>query len=291
LVMTTKLDIERKKIEAVWNSFKDNTAPMFSATPGHEEEFLKAELVGSEFIEFLKRPNNFDPTTLKGMIQFIELCQEEKKLMNWTIALKLKGRSQRKLGTDFSMLPCETGLAVRNAPTSEHGLNQLRTDKVFRVSGKSANIISSNLDLALTLTGDEIKIAEKEFLQERRKSLKNKKLSDEEIEGLLPKTIPERVYRERIPDSHGILIIYLFDTHHSLVPKKDPEGQFQTFVREEGYDLDIPLVGYAIGFPPIDGAPGGQYAVGDYDLNDEGAEEDVSDDDMALPGDEVVSNL
>jgi hypothetical protein len=288
LVMTTKFDITRQNVETVWNSFRDHTASLLSAPPGRQMNFLKAEVTGHEFIEFLRRPNNFDPTTLEDMIRFIELCQEDGKLVDWTIALKLNGQSKRTIRPEFSRLPCETGLVVRNAPSTEHSRDQFLSGKVFRASGKSANIVSSNLDLAITLEAHEIEAAEREFLRQRRNSLEKRRLSEEEIEKQLPKTIPERVYRERIPQTRGILIIYLFDSYHSFVPKHDPDGKFEKFVKEGGYNLDIPLVGYAIGFPPIEGAPGGQYAKGDYDLEDEGDDEDVSYDDMSLPDDEIT---
>ena len=55
-------------------------------------------------------------------------------------------------------------------------------------------------------------------------------------------------------------------------------------VDEDGIDLNVPLVGYAIGIPPIDPDPGGTYVKGDYDITDDD-EETVEDEDDEVPSD------
>lgn len=292
LEMTTKFNISLNKIDEVWSNFKNYTAPLFNASNDVDDKFAKVELKGAEIIEFLKRPNNFDPVNLDAMIRFIELCQQSNKLTDWTIALKKTGASKNTLSTGESKLSFETSLVVRNGPNLKQSelRQQFFEEKVFRASGKSANIVSSSGDLSITLNETEILDAEREFKSQRLKTLLAGGLpADEAEQKVSSTTIPERVYRERIPEFRAVLLIYLFDSHHCFNQVKvDQDSEFAEFVRMGGYDLNVPLVGYAIGFPPIkDKSLGGIYAHGDYDLSvDEDFEEDDSTEDISVPRDE-----
>jgi hypothetical protein len=44
-------------------------------------------------------------------------------------------------------------------------------------------------------------------------------------------------------------------------------GTYQRAVMENKIDFKLPLVGYAIEFPPIENDPGGTYLQGDYELD------------------------
>lgn len=291
LEMTTKFDVSPEKVESVWENFKCVTAPLLNSSNDINDNFAKAELKGSEIVDFLRKPNNFDPVNLDTMIQFIDLCQRSGKLTDWTVALKRTGASKQVLSSKFSRLNFDNELAVRNGPN--FGQTSLRQqfieDKVFRASGRSANIVSSSKDLSVALGDDEILSAEREFRDQRIRALELGGLSSEDAENkVFTTTIPERVYRERIPDYRAILLIYLFDARHCFnQAKKVEDNEFLELVQAGQYDLNVPLVGYAIGFPPInDRSLGGTYTHGDYDLTiDEDIEED-SDEDMSIPQDE-----
>ena len=102
------------------------------------------------------------------------------------------------------------------------------------------------------------------------------------------KTIPERCYREKMTENQGLLVIYLFDSEYVFNQKgknsdnleKNSEGlilkeEFKNYIDTNDIDTKIPLVGFAIGFPPMENDPGGIYMQGDYKLNeDEGEDED-----------------
>src|SRR5690606_34251587 len=94
-------------------------------------------------------------------------------------------------------------------------------------------------------------------------------------------TKPERIYRERMSENEGLLVIYLFDSYYSFNQEKGKEiTEFTDYVKDNNIDLNIPLVGYAIGFPPIEDAPGGIYLQGDYDLE---ADDEADDLEGVLP--------
>ena len=121
---------------------------------------------------------------------------------------------------------------------------------------------------------------------------KNKNISREEARKNI-KTIPERVYREIIGEDEAVLIVYLFDSHYSFnhAPGKKPDEKFIAYVDDKGIDLNIPLVGYAIGIPPIENDPGGFYSKGDYDLEeDEFDGQDCLDEDSIVPDDSNESS-
>lgn len=294
LEMTTKFSVKKEKIEGVWNSFTSKVAPLFGPLESSDAPFFTTELKGADFLNFLKIENNFDPTTLKAMIRFIELCQSDGKLADWTIAVKRFGASEREILVGESKLPDKTGMVIRNGPSeaSQHRSLFLE-DQVFRATGSSANIVSSPLDLAIVLTEHEIEEAERQFREERMARLIAEGLSKEDAAKDAQKTkVPERAYRERIPEHKGVLIIYLFDSRYSFnqLGKNKSDEEFRNFVEEGDYDLAIPIVGYAIGFPPIEDDPGGIYAHGDYDLDeDEAGDDGTETDDTSVPDDEVAA--
>ena len=291
LEMTTKFDVSREKIESVWENFKCVTAPLLNKSNDINDNFAKAELKGSQIVDFLRKPNNFDPVNLDMMIQFIELCQQSGKLTDWTVALKRTGASKQSLDSQFSGLTFDSELVVRNGPNPRQSIlrEQFIKDKVFRASGKSANIVSSSRDLSVTATDHETLNAEREFRELRLRALERSGLGFEDAKSEVAKTtIPERVYREIIPEHRAVLLIYLFDARHCFnQAKKEEDLEFLEFVRTGNYDLNVPLVGYAIGFPPIkDKTLGGTYTHGDYTLSEDEDIDEGSEEDTSIPRDE-----
>ena len=299
LEMTTSFDVRKVKMEKVWSSFKQETAPLFRCC---EEKpvlnLITHKITGDDINKLLKKENNFiEKAHVNSMIKFIELCTKNNKLTKWTIAIKTTGNSRAPSGKgtlspEESNLPKPVGLAIRRGPRGPRQDNHRRLflgdERIFKATGKSANIVSSNKDFSLLLTDDEIKDAEKEFRKDRKEYYlkKDSTLTEEEARKKADKVnVPERVYRERMKEDEGLLVIYLFDSYYSFNQDiEDPE--FKELVENEGYNLNIPIVGYAIGFPPIENDPGGVYAQGDYDLDiDEGEDEDVKEDDSELPSD------
>ena len=75
-------------------------------------------------------------------------------------------------------------------------------------------------------------------------------------------------------ENQGLLMIYLFDSRYAFnemgIEKdehKHLKEPFEDYVIKNNIDTSIPLVGYALEFPPIENDPGGTYMQGDYDLN------------------------
>lgn len=295
LEMTTLFDVTKSKIDRVWNNFKENIAPKFKT--GTALGFLSYEASGQDVIELLESENNFSSEDISTMTKFIRLCNENNKLKNWTIALKTTGsakdvKGKRIIKTADSNLVSDVELSIRRGPnkslSQEHYRKRFLDEHKFHMTGKNANIISSSKDLSLRLSEPTITLAENQFYDEKVRDIQKRKPSLSDIEARKEiKTVPERVYREKMTEDEAILIIYLFDSTYSFNQEDGKDDQdFKDYVEANNIDLDTPLVGYAIGFPPIDNDPGGYYVKGDYDINkDEQFEEDYSIDDSALPKD------
>ncbi len=303
LVQTAKFVVKKDNIERIFSDFKNKVCTKFLFRTKYRKgesspSFLLAETDTDGIIDVLKSENNFQKDICDSMIRFIELCKAKKKLRKWTIAIKATGDAKSTEGKGFltkaeSGLPEQIGLTIRRGPKKGQASKKYRDgfieDKVFTASGKSANIISSGLDFSILLSETQIKEAEREFIDNRRKYYQNKfpEWSKEQVNEKAEKvTIPERVYREKMTDQEGLLVIYILDSYYVFRQEKDKEldNDMQAFVEREGIDLNIPLIGYAIGFPPIEPDPGGVYVHGNYGF-EEDEEIEFNDEDSELPDD------
>lgn len=299
LVMTTRFDVGKQKLESVWDTFKRHIAPKFDREENKNAVgFFTCPVEGAEIIDFLNLQNNFEKAEILAMTKFIEICQKKGQLTDWTIAIRRKGMAKPKDGKGVltkkeSNLPGDVTMAIRNGP-KEKQVNlrkQFLNNSIFRATGSSANILSSPKDLSIQLTENEITKAETAFRNYKKQYYlnKDKGLTENEAEEKARKvTIPERAYREKIGEQKGLLIIYMFDSYYSFNQKTgQKDDEFTKFVEDKEYNLDIPIIGYAIGFPPLENDPGGVYVKGDYDLStdEEYSEEDFQPEDSVLPDD------
>src|SRR5690606_30666298 len=145
-------------------------------------------------------------------------------------------------------------LAKRSGPKNDDDVRKFLDENIFRASSKSANIISSNEDMAVLLSDPERELAKQTFYKFKAKelNLKDKSLNLAEAETLAKtkfKTIPERYYRERMKENQGLLMIYLFDSRYAFNElgivndeHKHLEKKFKDYVLENNIDLSIPLV-------------------------------------------------
>lgn len=302
LEQTTKFNIRKEKIQKVFEDFKNHVTRLFEFIPklnenGSESEFLIAETDISGIITVLKLENNFGKDTCESIIRFIELCRAKNKLNKWTIAIRTSGDANSSEGkgiltTVESGLPKTIDMIIRRGPKDEPPTKNYRDNfiqnKEFRASGKSANIITSGRDFSILLTASQIKDAEKEFIENRRRFYQNKYpgWTTDQVNNKAEKVnVPERVYREKMSDQEGLLLVYLLDSYYVFRQEKNKEidADMKAFIDREGIDLNIPLIGYAIGFPPIEPDPGGVYVHGNYGFEEE--EIEFNEEDSELPDD------
>lgn len=299
LIMTSKFDVTKNSIDDNWHNFITNIAPKFNTK---KDDLLTFNTTGKFIIDILtKQPNNFDELDRNNMAQFINLCNGENYLTNWTIALKTTGSVKTNINfQEININPKLTHklkplkLARRSGPRKEKDIMLFLEKAIFKASGKSANIISSNEDMAILLNSTEKEDAKTKFWQNKAHEFRRKdsslSLADALEQAKTKRTIPERYYREQMKESEGLLVIYLFDSEYAFNQngiKDNPElaAKFREYVKEKNIDLKKPLVGYAIEFPPIEKDPGGKYMVGDYKLEIDEDLDNFEQEDNSIPND------
>ena len=283
LVQTTRFEMNAIRISRAWEALK-GLFKKFKISHNEVDGFFIIDTDIDGLFSFLDADNAFYDFSdkLGYMKKFISLCVEKKKLRNWRIAIKREGDA-REIPTADSGLPDKLKLSVRSGPagpgrkTYNHILHDSFVNNgIFTGSGRSANIVTAGLDMAVCLDDKTIEIANQEFIKQKKEELleKDKTKSADEIEKDAKKaTKPERIYREKMTDDQGLLVIYLMDLKNVFSPERDLD--FPELAKSRGIDTSVPLIGYAIAFPPIEGEIGGRYAQGDYNIgeDDDTAEE------------------
>jgi hypothetical protein len=280
LQQTTRFKLSETRLASSWKDLKK----LISENSGSfkmQNGFYVIETDSNGLFSFLNISNSFHDfgSELEQIKAFIRLCNEKKKLRRWKIAIKATG-SADYLPPDETGLPGVVQMSVRRGPEKEgRHRKELLDHKVFTGSGKSANILSGGRDMSLWLSDEEIESAERDFFNAKTKEIVDKgDFSVEQAELIaMKKNPPEGIYRERMTDQQGLLVIYLMDMRNVL-PKEDEK--LSEIKLSEGIDEKIPLIGYAIGFPPIKEQIGGRYVKGKYNIDEDEPESDEFDESL-----------
>jgi hypothetical protein len=298
LQMSTSINVEQSHTASVWDAFKSNIANQMSGA-NLKGSLLHKKVNSQIIIDILKGKNNFEPTSCELFISYIQKCNDKGLLKDWTIAIKTTGAAKADIGKG-KLLPSESGLgqtidlAIRKGPTStQRFFNELVNNFLFKATSKSANIMSSSRDMEIAIDEALVPKLVENYQSEQLQILlnKDKNLSTAEAKEIASKkTVPERVFREKMSPQNGVLIVYLFDPYYSMPNEKsDDTGKYASWVKDNGVDLNIPLVGLALGFPPISRKddPCGTYVKGDYKLETvaDPDEDDYEDGEGSLPDD------
>jgi hypothetical protein len=240
LVQTTSFILTKDRIEQSWSSFKSWIKNHdFQKHPSNDFMVLNAPSnVLFNLLSTQKVYPSTDAFDIEAIQRYISLANDCGKLMNWTIAIKTTGQARifngEVSGLDF-------GLQLKTISTSLRYRKEFLNTKIFKAYGASSNIITSGKDLSVSLTKDQIESAETEFKRIKPDS-----------------SFPERIYRERISDTQGVLIIYLMDLEKIFTQ----DDEMIEFAQNENLDLvSTPLIGFALGFPPIDQRISGNYLL------------------------------
>ncbi|MBI1836956.1 MAG: Z1 domain-containing protein [Flavobacteriia bacterium] len=240
LLQTTDLLINKNTIESSWYNFK-------SIYRKHKENFLyddfrkaillKTDVNGLE--DFLMSQKTFVDFPSEAVIRFVRKCNEFEKLTNWTIAIKTTGSTDKYLQKKDTNFANNIELIKRSSSKKETKYYTKLLDKnIFKVSGGSSNILSGGRDMSMTLEGEKITLIEEEFKVKYNKNA------------------PEKVFREKMKPKDGLLVVFLMDLTEVF-----NDDVLKEKANNENIDLTIPLIGYAIGIPPIDAGLGEDYLI------------------------------
>jgi hypothetical protein len=206
--------------------------------------------------------NNLNVLGLRG---FLKNCAEKGKLQNWTIAIKKINRGEGyELKKDESGLPWDINLITRRGPKSDE--NNDRSVLLFKNIYKARNsTIISPIDFSITLTNEQKNEAEVKFRELKKDEyIREKNLSDEEAEKKAASvSMSDKAYRMAMDDTNGILMIYLLDLQKIFEVKAgEIDTELRDYKTENKLDnLNIPLIGFAIGFPSVPDVDGDIYAT------------------------------
>lgn len=301
LIQTTKFHIDDIKIKKSWEAFTSYISKIqtkFEIRKDNQgnDEYLVYEVENiDKLFELFKLDNTFyDSSGQEGknyfsaLEEYIKLCNKKNKLRKWSLAIKVSGRGSKLYAKD-SNLPIDVDKTVRSGfKPNTRWANELVENKMFSAGGNSSNILGGGKDMQIRLDKKEIDLATSEFKEQLFKNLKKKysSLSSKEIEEKVRKlgTPPEKVFRRKMSQDEGLVIIYLMDLEEIFLHKNSSEKEETDKKKKEkldnlknSIDTTIPLIGYAIGIPKVSSDIGGTYL--EYDSYEEESEE-IEDEDF-----------
>lgn len=244
LIQTTKFILTKERIESSWTNFKEwisNYNFQDDEVSGFATLKTTSDVVFNLINTQSVYPDSFDSDAIH---RYIKLANDYDKLSEWTIAIKTTGESRMfpKLTSGLTF-----DAQLKTISTNSHHLKIFKDTKIYKAYGQSSNIITGGKDLSVTLTKSEIEDAQVKFRREKPYS----------------KGYPERIYREIIPDTQGLLIVYLMDLEKIF--KQDAEME-SIALKDEINLKSNPLIGFAIGIPPVGPNIGGDYLLNKHIL-------------------------
>ncbi len=230
LDQTTKFQIDKNRIESAWsnfvNYFGEKKYMDFGKAENPTIKYFETDV--EEICKILSMPNAFvNPNHYDPLIAFIKDVSKENGLLNkWSVGIKISGRGD-KISSDILGFPIEP--AIRNV--KENKYDDVRIKNTFIASGDSSNIITAGSDFAFALTEEQKLTAEQKFRDEK--------------EGKT--TYPEKIYRNSLDKTRGVLIIYPIDIK-TLVKNNDLSDYFHS---KEINENTPPFLGFAVGIPDL----------------------------------------
>jgi len=244
----TDYKIEKDLILDSFKEFKEHVQKLKWTREPDKKGYLFHDTDKDGLLSFTKLKSTMMNLNILGLEEYLELCAAENKLTNWRIALKTPASKGGKVQMKINNSNKEFNMIIRSGPSIGPDIKspsssflKLTVDNVFKV--KNSNIISPP-DFSVTLTANEKKKVETEYKRNNQN-----------------KSVPDMAYRESMDQSTGILIIYLMDLSNVFNLEKDTEStkELNKYSKEKGLDgvVGTPLIGYAIGFPKIEGVKNG----------------------------------
>ena len=194
--------------------------------------------------KLLECPRSFSETNIKDILNFIQACNKQNKLTDWTIAIKTSGTGGKVKSEDFGFKNIEMQSTLRQISKGAESRSDaikdlLLDDPIFRVGGRNANILDP-IDMKVAIEdSDMIKKAEKEWLKDNPSK----------------KNVPAKVYRNLQPPQKGVIIIYLIDSAGIYIDKKTGKVMDELRTKRQLFKTDKPFIGFVIGIPKISDSP------------------------------------
>ena len=254
LEQTYSFSLASDAVESAYHSFSQNIASMESRFSLEKGGMLVYRDADPSFIKsLLEADRSFTGSNVSEILTFIQECNKEGLLTNWTVALNISGSGKPvppedfgftgerfKINTSLRRLPAE-----REAQAS--AIDDLKNSKIFKAGWRSTNITQA-ADLKISVLDSDVRIdnAERAWL-EANPSRSRKQPN-----------YPEKLYRQLMTPQQGVLIIYLIDSGAIFTDKSGSEIPALSETKES-FDTDKPFIGFVIGTPIMGDAPKIEY--------------------------------
>jgi len=234
LDQTTRFQIDKNRIENAWSHFVNHFGGKqyldFGKAGNPTIKYFETD--AEEICNILSLPNSFvNPNHYDPLISFIKDVSKEKGYLNrWSVGIKRTGNGKEQLvekELGFNINP-----AVRNVKQDRTDrIEEITVKNTFTASGDSSNIITAGSDFAFAITEEQRLTAEDKFRSERDGKT----------------TYPEKIYRNSLDKTHGVLIIYPIDVK-TLVDNDSLKSYFSSRHIDENTP---PFLGFAVGIPDL----------------------------------------
>ena len=259
---STQFILKKSLIEESFNCFKTHVNKILWES---KEGYIIHNTNQEGLLEFIDLPNTMNNLNVLGLRGFLKNCSEKGKLQNWTIAIKKINRGEgHELKKDKSGLPWDLNLITRRGPKSDEKND--RAVLLYKNIYKARNsTIISPIDFSITLNQTQIVEAEKQFrLLKKAEYIHAKKLTEIEAEKKAASlAMSDKAYRMAMDDTNGILVIYLLDLQKvfEVSAGEIDEDLTEYKIKNDLNNLNIPLIGFALGFPAVPDVDGDIYAA------------------------------
>jgi hypothetical protein len=275
---SSQFSLERQRIVDTCNSFRNLSKGLV-----WEKQWDKYEKGGFvthntdqagliRFLDFAEMEGNtMLNINIVGLRGYLDECKKKGKLTKWIIAVKHSGEDgDGSLTRNDSLgLGIEIKQTVRRGPAEGSNAAEFLFDQnIFKV--KNAQIISAS-DFSIGLLPSQKIQAVEEFKKDREQQLlKTDEFRNDPL-GAKKKAsktmVPDYQYRKFMSEDTGILLIYpldlskVFETNDNF-SSSGYKLSLNEFGRDQGLlDLNIPLIGFALGFPDIRDVEGGNFVT------------------------------
>lgn len=253
---STQFLIDKKKISTAYDAFKDKFSQIEWKREKSHPNYIVYDTDQKGLMEFINLPNAMLNFNILGLEEYLESCSQMNKLKKWRVALSV---SNRNTGLDIELKDKVRSYkfkkVVRSGPyigkNSKPSLSysSLVDKNVFKA--RSSTIISPD-DFSLYLTTAEIDKLKRNYHTKDKEKNKGK-------------TVPDREYRSYMDPSQGLLVIYLIDLKKVFDVKGNDKKPLKDYADSKGintnFQTDVPLIGYALGFPTDVGVNGADYVT------------------------------
>jgi hypothetical protein len=248
---STQFLIDKKKISTAYDAFKDKFSQIEWKREKSHPNYIVYDTDQNGLMEFINLPNAMLNFNILGLKEYLESCSQMNKLKKWRVALSV---SNRNTGLDIELKDkvrsykfkkvVRSGPSIGKNPKPSLSYSSLVDKNVFKA--RSSTIISPD-DFSLYLTTAEIDKLKQNYHTKDKEKNKGK-------------TVPDREYRSYMDSSQGLLVIYLIDLSKVFGVKPLKDYAFSKGINTD-FQRDVPLIGYALGFPTDVGVNGADYVT------------------------------